>query len=237
MSKKRVQFFEQRLADAGQELSLMALDFVKAEMNAAKGFKRHDGSDYYEHCVDVAQDLWNAGIRKEEVIASALLHDTIEDIEGVTYKMLADKFNTRIATIVLGVTKIDGIDYKEGNNIKIHYLDDMLKDVDMCLLKTADRKHNFSTLRDATPEKKMRQAIETETYYFPWLKEAMHLYPRYSAYFLSAKTYIKPHLLEIKEHYAEVAALQAEIHRMKALMKDEEHLLSLLRDLQEARSE
>lgn len=215
----RVEFFEQRVADAGQLMTLDALDFVKSEMNAKKGFARHDGSDYFEHCVDVAQDLWNAGIRGQDVISAALLHDTIEDIPGVTYKMIADKFGTRIADIVQGVTKSRAINYKEEDNIKKFYLDPMLDDVDMCLVKTGDRKHNFSTLKDATPEKKMRQAIETETFFFPFFKQARQRYPRYSAYFLSAKTAIKPHLLEIKEHYAEVEALKKRIEELEAQIR------------------
>jgi guanosine-3',5'-bis(diphosphate) 3'-pyrophosphohydrolase len=213
--KSRVAFFEQRVADAGQEITLRALDFVRDEMNAKKGFARHDGSDYYEHCVDVAQDLWNFGIRDENIISAALLHDTIEDVPGVTFKMLEDKFNLDIANIVTGVTKQPGIDYKEGDNIKTLYLDIMLNDYRTCLVKAADRKHNFSTLRDASPEKKLRQALETEKYFFPFFKEAMKLYPRYSAYFLSAKTAIKPHLLAIKDHHEEVTALKAELEELK----------------------
>lgn len=236
MSKGRVRFFEQRLADAGQELSLAMLDFVRDEMNATKGFKRHDGSDYYEHCVDVAQDLWNAGIKNEIIIASALGHDLEEDVPGVTNKMLEDKFGPNIAYVIGLVTKQKDINYKEGDNIKRFYLDNILNDSRAALIKTADRKHNFSTLMDATPEKKMRQAIETETYFFPFFKEAVKRYPRYSAYFLSAKTYIKPHLLEIKEHYAEVAALQAELSQLKTIIQDEETLMFMLRQLQEAKN-
>jgi GTP pyrophosphokinase len=216
MSESRKRFFEQRLADAGQTMSLKALDFVVSEMSATKGFKRHDGSDYWGHCIDVAQDLWNAGIRDEDIISAALLHDVLEDIDGMTYMFLADKFNHEIADIVQGVTKTTAINYKEGDNIKTKYLDLMLHDYRMCLVKAADRKHNFSTLKDATPEKKMRQAKETETYYFPWLKELVQRYPRYSAYFLSAKTAIKPHLMEIKEHYEEVQDLKIEIEKLRA---------------------
>lgn len=212
--KSRVAFFEQRVADAGQDMTLRALDFVKSEMSAEKGYSRHDGSDYYEHCVDVAQDLWNHGIKEQNVICAALLHDTIEDVPGITYKMLADKFNERIAYIVQSLSKEKGIDYKFEDNIKIHYLDPMLDDSDICLVKAADRKHNFSTLRDASQEKKLRQAIETETYFFPFFKEAMKRYPRYSAYFLSAKTAIKPHLLAIKDHHAEVEALKLKFNKL-----------------------
>lgn len=222
--KSRVQFFEQRISDANQHLSLAALDFVKREMNAANGFARHDGSDYYEHCVDVAQDLWNHGIRDESIIAAALLHDAIEDIEGVTYRMLTDKFNKRIADLVDMVTKSRGINYKDGKNLQA-YLTLILDDPAAALIKTADRKHNFSTLRDATREKRLRQADETEIYFFPFFKEAMDRYPRYSAYFLSAKTAIKPHLFAIKDHEKELSSLQDRYDDLAKMYNNLRHTL------------
>jgi guanosine-3',5'-bis(diphosphate) 3'-pyrophosphohydrolase len=212
--KSRVQFFEQRVADAGQDITLRALDFVKTEMSAAKGFARHDGSDYFEHCVDVAQDLWNHGIKDQTIISAALLHDTEEDIPGVTEKMLAHEFTPEIAHLVHALTKRPDIDYKSGDNIKTFYLDPMLDDGRKIVLKAGDRKHNFSTLRDASPEKKLRQAIETETYFFPFWKEGMKLYPRYAAYLLSAKTAIKPHLLAIKDHHAEMEEMKAKYSKL-----------------------
>jgi GTP pyrophosphokinase len=217
--KSRLAFFEQRVSDAGQDITLRALDFVVKEMSAAKGFSRHDGSDYYEHCIDVAQDLWNFGIKDENIISAALLHDVIEDVTGVTHKMLVHEFNTDIADIVLGVTKKPDVDYKEGNNIEVLYLNLILEDSRQCLIKTSDRKHNFSTLRDATPEKKLRQAKETEKYFFPFFKEARRKYPRYSAYFNSAKTIILPHLLEIGDHYEEVEALKTIIEEQNEIIK------------------
>jgi guanosine-3',5'-bis(diphosphate) 3'-pyrophosphohydrolase len=206
--QSRLALFEQRIADLGQDHTLRALDFVVNEMTAEKGFARHDGSDYYHHCVDVAQDILNHNIRDESTLSAALLHDAPEDIPGVTFKMIEDKWNSEIAQTVQLVTKLPGVNYKEGDNIKTLYLDEIIKFWRPTVVKIGDRKHNFSTLRDATAEKKLRQAIETETYFFPFFKEAMKRYPRYSAYFLSAKTAIKPHLLAIKDHHAEMQELQ-----------------------------
>ncbi|MGG1071262.1 HD domain-containing protein [Priestia megaterium] len=216
MSESRVRFFEQRISDMGYDKALQALDWMMEEMAAPK-YARHDGSHYYNHLVDVAQDLLNHGIRDEDLIVGALLHDAVEDVPGITLRMIDDKFNTRVAKMVGAVTKQPGVNYKQDDLIKVLYLDPMLENPDSCVLKAGDRKHNFSTLRSATPEKKLRQAIETEKFFFPFFKEAMKRYPRYSAYFLSAKTAIKPHLLEIKEHYEEVDALQARIKELEIL--------------------
>lgn len=216
MSKSNVKLFERRVADLGQEKTLLALDWVREEMCADKGYSRHDGSDYYNHCVDVAQDLFNHGIRNEDILSAALLHDIVEDVPGITLRMIDDKFNSNVAKMVDLVTKEKGVDYKQHDLLKLLYLDPILKNSGAALIKTGDRKHNFSTLRDATPEKKVRQALETESFFFPFFEEAMDLYPRYSSYFLSAKTAIKPHLNEIIEHYSEVNALNAKIAELQA---------------------
>lgn len=214
MGETRVQFFERRIADFGYEKALRALDWMMKEM-AAPTYVRHDGTDYYNHLVDVAQDLLNHGIRDEDIIVGALLHDVVEDVPGITLRMIDGQYGARVAKMVDLVTKERGVNYKDGELLKVLYLEPILLNSDACLIKTADRKHNFSTLKDASPEKKIRQAEETEKFFFPFFKEAMKRYPRYSAYFLSAKTAIKPHLLEIKEHYEEVNELHARIHRLE----------------------
>ena len=214
MSESRVNHFERELSILNFNNALRALDWVKTEMCSEKGFSRHDGSHYYHHLVAVAQDLLDAGIRKEEIITAALLHDSVEDIDEATCLMIKDKFGERVANIVMLVTKSKNVDYKVGENMQ-SYLDNILQDCEASLLKTADRKHNFGTLKDATPEKKLRQATETETYFIPFFKACRNKYPRYAGYFFAAKTTIEPHLWEIKEHYEEVATLKKAIEELK----------------------
>lgn len=215
MSESRKQTFEQQLSILGFNQSLEALDWM-VEVMAAPAFARQDGSHYYSHLIDVAQDLLNHGIRDQDIITAALLHDVVEDVPGITNKMIDAKFNTNVTKMVDLVTKAPAVNYKEGDLIKVLYLDPILSHPGAALIKTADRKHNFSTLRNCSPEKKMRQVVETEKYFFPFFKEAMKKYPRYATYFLSAKTAIKPHLLEIREHYEEVNALNDRIAELEA---------------------
>lgn len=210
MQESRVRFLEQQLVTLGFNDSLRAMDWMIEEMCSEKGFSRHNGTHYYYHLIDTTQDLLNHGIKNQDIITACLLHDAIEDIEGVTYTMIADKFNGNVADMVKFVTKVDGVDYKNGENLK-DYLDLISFNVGASLIKTADRKHNFGTLRDATAEKKLRQALETEQYFIPFFKKCRNIYPRYASYFFSAKTSIEPHLWEIKEHYEEVSELREEI--------------------------
>lgn len=210
MTSSRVRFFEKTLSILGYSKALEALDWMKAEMCKEKGFKRHDGSDYYEHLVAVAQDLLNFGYRDEELIVSALLHDSVEDVEGITFKMIAERFGNVVAHVVRLLTKKKGVNYKKAINIR-KYLAAIAEHPFAALIKTADRLHNFGTLRHATPEKKLRQALETKAAFIPFFKECRNAYPRYANYFFQAKTRIEPHLWEIEEHYAEIGALQEEL--------------------------
>lgn len=218
MQQSRVRHLEQTLVTLGYAKALSALHWMIAEMCKEKGFARHNGTHYYYHLVDTTQDLFNHGVRDEITLTACLLHDAIEDIPGVTYKMIEERFGREIADTVQGVTKLPNIDYKKDDNIKVYYLDYMLDHVRMCLIKAADRKHNFGTLRDATPEKKIRQAKETREFFIPFFKECRNRYPVYANYFFSVKTTIEPHLFEIEERYETEAKLLAQIEEMKGML-------------------
>lgn len=211
MKESRVRFLEQSLSILGYNKALRALDWVMQEMCAENGFTRHNGTHYYYHLVDTTQDLLNHGIKDEDILTACLLHDIVEDVDGVTLTMVNDKFGSNVALMVGLVTKKDGIDYKVYKNTK-HYLNVMLVNVGACLIKTADCKHNFGTLLDATPAKKLRKALEVEALHIPFIKECRNRYPRYASYFFSAKTTIEPHLWEIKAHYAEVEKLTERLY-------------------------
>jgi guanosine-3',5'-bis(diphosphate) 3'-pyrophosphohydrolase len=183
--------------------TLRALNWMIGIMNADNGYARHDGSHYYYHLVDGCQDLINHGITDQNTLTGFVLHDSIEDVDFITVEMIAERFNYEVALIVNGVTKQEGVDYKVPENLEA-YLAYILQFMKMCIIKTADRKHNFSTLEHASPEKELRQALETERHYLPFLKQARKLFPEHSAYFHSAKTTIVPHLKKIKKYHADM---------------------------------
>lgn len=210
MGESRVRFLEQSLQILGYEDSLRALDWMVEEMSSEKGFSRHNGTHYYYHLVDTTQDLLNHGVRNQDIITACILHDAVEDIDGVTVKMIEDKFGHNVAIMVYLVTKKEFLDYKDEKNMEL-YLSGILVNVGSCLIKTVDRKHNFSTLQDATPEKKLRQALETEKHFIPFFKACRNKFPRYAGFFFSAKTTIEPHLWEIKEHYEQVNKLEQKL--------------------------
>jgi (p)ppGpp synthase/HD superfamily hydrolase len=215
MASSRVRHLEETLSILHFDEALRAFDLVVSEMSAEKGYVRHNGTHYYYHLVDVAQKLLNFGIRDEDIIVAALLHDIVEDVPGYTIDQVSHMFNSRVAHMVNLVTKKPGIDYKIAEHME-SYLEEISFHVGASLIKAADRMHNFGTLRDASPEKKLRQALETETFFIPFFKKCRNMYPRYAAFFFEAKTQIEPHLWEIKSHHEEVSMLKKKIMELES---------------------
>lgn len=214
--ESRVVQLQTDLIKFGMRDALRALNWMISVMNANNGYARKDGRHYYYHLVDATQDLINHGIRDEATITACILHDAEEDIEDVTYNYIFKEYGHEVAGIVNKVTKIKGIDYKDlrGENIKF-YLRGILLSWQACLVKTADRKHNFSTLYATSKEHEWKQTIETEQHFIPFFKKARKLYPEYSHYFHSAKTSIIPHLHRIKQAHEDEAKLLARIAELE----------------------
>lgn len=225
----RVVQLQKDLMKLGMFDALRALNWMIQTMNATNGFKRKDGSNYYYHLVDSTQDLINFGIRDEITITACILHDSVEDIDYVTYEDIIAEYGVAVAGVVSLVTKKEGVDYKDPDGINISkYLNSILQDFRACLVKTADRKHNFSTMADVSAKHEARQVAETEKHFIPFFKEARKLYPEYSAYFHSAKTNIVPHLKRIKKAIETESKLKSEIEELKMKLEQErKHRIAL----------
>ncbi len=144
-----------------------AYDIAK---DAFKDKVREDGVRYFEHLRAVALILiLYLRVRDADVIAAALLHDIIEDIEGWDEKRVALEFNPRVALLVFSVTKDDIADYdgdKEERNREYHRkLSDAIREA--ILIKLADRLHNVITLWATEEEKQRRKVRETQDFYLP----------------------------------------------------------------------
>jgi len=215
------QFLERRLVTLYglKSQAIKALDLVREEMCAEKGFKRDNGTDYYNHCVDVANTLISFRIIDEDVICAALLHDIIEDVEGYRRVTIEKMFNSNVARLVMLVTKKEGVNYKQPEAIK-EYLDTISTDMNAAAIKASDRMHNMMTLEERTFEARYRKAIETKTYYLPFFKQCRNMYPRYENLFYAARAEIEPLIFHIESFYTEIQKQQKEIEELKAKLKN-----------------
>jgi guanosine-3',5'-bis(diphosphate) 3'-pyrophosphohydrolase len=196
----RTKFLLQNLKVLGYNQALKAAHLIINEMSIENGFARHDGTNYYHHLVDVAQTLLNFGVRKEEIIIAALLHDYVEDVEGVTVKFVETMFNREVSKMVELLTKKRGVDYKDEKNME-DYLNQIFTSEGASLVKVADRLHNFSNMRESTSlAHKERQVTETEKFYIPFFKRCRNEFVEYSHFFFHAKTVIEPIMYEMKEN-------------------------------------
>ncbi len=139
-------------------------------MKAHGSQKRASGDPYFSHPVEVAGIL--AGMRLDQyTIATALLHDTVEDTLA-TVEEIEALFGKEVARLVDGVTKLSRIELqsdhtREAENFR-KFLLAMSEDIRVLLVKLADRLHNMRTLRFIhDPAKRRRIASETMEIYAP----------------------------------------------------------------------
>ena len=144
-------------------------DAFKFSLNAHKLDKRASGEPYIIHPYEVASIVAKEIPLDDITVASALLHDVIEDTK-FTYEDVKAEFGETIADIVDGATKIEGMfenyEAKQIENYRKMLLS-MSNDVRVILVKFADRLHNMKTLEYLNPERQVRMAKETMEIYAP----------------------------------------------------------------------
>ena len=123
-----------------------ALDFA---CEAHKTQRRRSGEPYIMHPCSVARILAaELDIRSPEMLAAALLHDTIEDVEAVDGALIREKFGPDVEAIVEGCTKVthfrgDRQTFKKLVHRKI--FSGAAAKPEVMLVKLADRLHNLRT--------------------------------------------------------------------------------------------
>ena len=112
------------------------------------GQTRQSGEPYIIHPLNVAYIVAEMHADRNTVCA-ALLHDTLEDTHA-TKEEIAELFNSDIANLVDGVTKISKMNFSSkaeqnlANTRKI--ITSITDDVRIIIIKLADRLHNMRTL-------------------------------------------------------------------------------------------
>jgi len=139
---------------------------------------RASGDPYFSHPIEVAGILTDLHL-DAETIATAILHDTIEDTVA-TPEEIERLFGGNVARMVDGVTKLSKIEAqteseRAAENLR-KFLLAMSDDIRVLLVKLADRLHNMRTLHHIKSEDKRRRiARETLDIYAP-LAERIGMY-------------------------------------------------------------
>ncbi len=138
-------------------------------MKAHGNQKRASGAPYFSHPLEVAAILTDLKL-DDATIATALLHDTIEDTDA-TRAEIDQMFGPEIGSLVDGLTKIKRLDLvskkaEQAENFR-KLLIAISTDIRVLLVKLADRLHNMRTLEHMKSESRARNSEETLEIYAP----------------------------------------------------------------------
>lgn len=143
----------------------------KVANEAHWNMRRKSGEPYILHPIAVAKIVNREIGLGANSIATALLHDTVEDTDYSLDDVKRD-FGLKIATLIDGLTKISGT-YDKGSSSSLQaenfrrMLLTLSDDLRVILIKIADRLHNMRTLDSMPENKKMKVAGETIFLYAP----------------------------------------------------------------------
>lgn len=137
--------------------------------------KRKSGDPYFIHPLRVATSLAALGIKDDLVLATALLHDVIEDCQ-IDNQTLENEYK-----ISPKVIKYVRILTKEKETSTKEYYEEIGKSYVTTLVKISDRCHNVSTMGGVFNDEKLHEYIEeTRDYVIPLCKRGRNLYHEYS---------------------------------------------------------
>ena len=139
-------------------------------VDAHKEQRRKSGEAYIFHPIAVAKIVAAEIGLDATSIASALLHDVVEDT-SYTLADLEQLFGETVARIVDGLTKMDKMPYDGDVSMQAENFRKMLltlnDDVRVIIIKIADRLHNMQTMDSMPDYKQVKIASETLYIYAP----------------------------------------------------------------------
>lgn len=144
-----------------------ALDFA-AKKHRDQRRMDEDATPYINHPIELAELLVNEGnISDTNVLAAAILHDTVEDTE-TTPQELEKLFGFEIANIVMEVTDDKKLPRTERKRLQIENAAHCSKSAK--LVKLADK---ICNLRDMSGNPPTNWSLERKQEYFDWASEVV----------------------------------------------------------------
>lgn len=233
VQKDLAKALEELVQNNGDKIDIIMRAYQKAVEMHGRTLRKSGDCLYITHPLSAAYSL--ASLKAPpDIIAAALLHDTVEDC-GYTISELSQNFHSPIPEIVDAVTKADWDDtaffHEAPKEILKQHRDELTQDklyearywYESLLVKLADREHNLSTISALPPEQAQEIAKKTAS---SLLAPAKKLGIRY--YAITLENYclkiLEPHL------YTDIQSTRDEILRrngpkMTAFTKE------LIRDL------
>ena len=155
------------------------------------GQYRKSGEPYFTHPLKVCSTLISYGIDDDVTLASAILHDVLEDCGDQLPdggKSLIQEYGIApevVETISL-LSKRSGLNDQE----LAEYFQKIEKNPRAALIKLADRLHNSGSLYTFTDEKMAKYLRETNLFLIPMASYCKKYYPQYANAFSILKSSI-----------------------------------------------
>ncbi len=165
--KELLRISYQNLSDEDKKLIRSAFEIA---VDAHKDQRRKSGEAYIFHPIAVAKIVASEIGLDAVSIASALLHDVVEDTQ-YTLDDIDRMFGETVARIVDGLTKISHLKKDMNISQQAENFRKMLltlnDDVRVIIIKIADRYHNMLTMDSMPEDKQVKIASETLYIYAP----------------------------------------------------------------------
>jgi guanosine-3',5'-bis(diphosphate) 3'-pyrophosphohydrolase len=219
--KELLRISYQTLSEDDKKLIRKAFDVA---VEAHKDQRRKSGEAYIFHPIAVAKIVASEIGLGATSIASALLHDVVEDTD-ITVADIERMFSPKIAQIVEGLTKIAQVKTDQEISMQAENFRKMLltlnDDVRVILIKIADRLHNMQTMESMADYKQAKIASETLYIYAP-LAHRLGLYN------------IKNQLEDLGLKYTEPAVYNSIVSKIKETKEEQDAYIKSISDVLKA---
>lgn len=216
--KELLRISYQTLSEDDKKLIRKAFDVA---VDAHKDQRRKSGEAYIFHPIAVAKIVASEIGLGATAIASALLHDVVEDTD-ITVEDIERMFNPKIAKIVEGLTKIAQVKTDQEISMQAENFRKMLltlnDDVRVILIKIADRLHNMQTMERMADYKQAKIASETLYIYAP-LAHRLGLYN------------IKNQLEDLGLKYTEPTVYNSIVSKIKETKEEQDAYIKSISDV------
>jgi GTP pyrophosphokinase len=190
-------------------------------VDAHKDQRRKSGEAYIFHPIAVAKIVARDIGLGATSIAAALMHDVVEDTD-ITIEDIEKMFNTKIAQLVEGLTKIAKVKTDQEISMQAENFRKMLltlnDDVRVILIKIADRLHNMQTMGSMADYKQAKIASETLYIYAP-LAHRLGLYN------------IKTQLEDLGLKYTEPLIYNDIVSKIKETKEEQDEYIKTISDI------